>query len=113
MAENEEGKHNQNARKHGLYSRYFTADEVRELLEFAGVTGLEAEIAMIRVAMARMLKDAHLFDSPDGLVFATARGLDALGRALKVQRELEGNGGSLAGALEEALERLGIAGDEP
>lgn len=40
---------NQNARKHGFYARYLTAEERLELAEATLVQGLDEEIALMRV----------------------------------------------------------------
>lgn len=113
MASNDgDGHHNQNATKHGLYQRFVPREDLALVLELGAHGDLELEIGLVRLAMLRLYERRDQLTSPDELVLALARGSDALSRMLRVRRELTAGGGGLAGALEEALERLGIAGDE-
>jgi len=46
---------NQNARKHGFYSKMLTRDEKRELNLALGVDGLDQEIALLRIKFKSLL----------------------------------------------------------
>ena len=48
-------KGNQNARKHGFYSKMLTRDEKRELNLALGVDGLDQEIALLRIKFKSLL----------------------------------------------------------
>ena len=71
---------NQNARKHGLYSRHFTPEQF-EILENANdLKDLAPEIALLRVRLNTLLDDPET--SPD-LILKT---VNALTRLMAVQR---------------------------
>jgi hypothetical protein len=54
---------NQNARKHGLYARYLTAEERMEMAQAVLAEGLDEEIALLRVKIQGVLKwDADNID---------------------------------------------------
>ena len=48
---------NQNARKHGLYSKHLTPEEEKHLEGIDEHTGLEPEIALLRLRLNAMLED--------------------------------------------------------
>jgi hypothetical protein len=48
---------NQNARKHGFYSKVLSSDEKRELKYASGIDGLDEEIAIMRVKFRRLLQE--------------------------------------------------------
>ncbi|MFC1925621.1 hypothetical protein ACFLW2_02870 [Chloroflexota bacterium] len=48
---------NQNARKHGFYSRILTETEKQYMEEAEGVTGLDGEIAMLRIKFLQLLQN--------------------------------------------------------
>jgi hypothetical protein len=47
--------HNQNARKHGLYSKFLSKDQKRRLKLAAGIDGLDQEIAILRLKFMDLL----------------------------------------------------------
>ncbi len=49
---------NQNARKHGFYSKVLTETEKLEMKEAEGIEGLDDELALLRVKLCRLL-DNH------------------------------------------------------
>lgn len=102
---------NRNSYRHGLYARWFTEDERRQLADIAGLRGLTGEISVLRVALARLLTaDGEL--TPAERLAMVARGVDAIGRALRTQRVLSGEQAeAFAGALLQAVTELGV-GDE-
>lgn len=53
-------KGNQNARKHGFYSRTLGLDEAREFWDIANLEGVDAELAVFRVKLSSVLQhDPH------------------------------------------------------
>ena len=48
---------NQNARRHGFYSKVLSSHEKRELEHAAGVDGLDEEIAIMRIKFRWLLKN--------------------------------------------------------
>ncbi len=96
---------NQNARKHGLYSKVLAPDEKRQLKTASGVDGLDQEIAILRLKFRSLL-------AQDGqnlrLINQTAR---TLARLYNIKFSLSRND---AAKLEEAVanvfERYTIAG---
>lgn len=103
---------NQNALKHGFYSRVLQPGELADLVAFADDLTLDDEIAMSRVALRRILPrlDAGELEVGDltdlaGLVFAGSR---TIARLLRDQRALSGESADgLAGALGVALDEIG------
>ena len=71
---------NQNARKHGFYSKHFTPDQVEKLENADDLRDLGPEIALLRVKLNALLDDPDA--SPD-LVLKT---VNALTRLMSVQR---------------------------
>ena len=47
---------NQNARKHGLYSKYLAPKQRQDYDEALGIRGIEAELALFRCKLAEMLE---------------------------------------------------------
>lgn len=94
---------NQNARTHGLYSRYLT-DEERALLsatENEASAGLDEEIAMLRIQISRAL--AAGADPTKSIL--------AVGRLKQIQRQLEGEGATgIVEAVNQILSELGLGG---
>ncbi|MBI2862601.1 MAG: hypothetical protein HYX89_07260 [Chloroflexi bacterium] len=80
----------------GIYADYFTQDELGELAALANSADIGAEIALLRVMIRRAVREGA--DLP-----LIVRGVDALGRALKVQY---GVSGRAAKSLEEAVARV-------
>lgn len=103
---------NRNAYRHGLYARWFSTAEREQLADVAGLQGLTAEISVLRVAIARLLAAGDDDLSAAERLAVVARGVDAIGRALRTQRLLSGeHADGLAAALEQVLAELGV-GDE-
>jgi hypothetical protein len=48
---------NQNARKHGFYSRAITRDDLRRIKQASGIRGSDDEIALNRVIMQNILEN--------------------------------------------------------
>ncbi len=101
---------NKNALKHGLYSRSFRQGELADLKQMR--TGLENEIAMLRVVQNRLLVCAGDFDQhPEQIDLKTAISLlQALGATsmriaslVKAQAMLKVDERDLAGPLSIAL----------
>ncbi|HUZ00001.1 MAG TPA: hypothetical protein VMU89_06600, partial [Thermomicrobiaceae bacterium] len=103
-------KGNRNAVTHGLYARWFTADERQQLEDVAGIPALTGEIAVLRVALARLLA-ANADDAltvADRLA-AVAHAVDSIGRALRTERYLSGEAAAgLAAALLALMTELGL-----
>lgn len=95
--------HNQNARTHGLYSRYLTEAE-RALLNATdneAAAGLDEEIVILRVQIARALAAGA---DPTKTVLAVAR-------LKQIQRQLEGEGATgIVEAVNQILSELGLGG---
>jgi len=84
---------NQNARKHGYYSRVITAEDRRSLKQAATVRGVDQEINLLRVKLRSVLKH-----DPDNVrLFLQA--IVSLARLLRTRKSIGGD----------AEERLGIA----
>ncbi len=49
-------KGNQNARRHGFYSKVRTLEEQRDLVRAAGMHGLDDEISMMRVKIRSLMR---------------------------------------------------------
>ena len=71
---------NQNARKHGFYSRYLSPEQAKQLEEAGGFRDLRPEIALLRVKLNDLLED------PDTSPELTLKTVNALTRLLSVQR---------------------------
>lgn len=103
---------NRNAWRHGLYARWFSAEERAQLAEVAGLEGLTAEVAVLRVALARLLASGDADLTAAERLAVVARGVDALGRALRTQRLLTGGRAEgLAEAFDQVLAELGIGAE--
>jgi hypothetical protein len=84
-----------------FYDRLLTADEMAALARIAADPSLADEIGLLRVLILRKLEEgAELAD--------IAKAVDALGRALKVQKQISVEGQrALQEALAAVLEELG------
>ena len=71
---------NQNARKHGLYSKHLPAQQLEEYSSSLTVRDLAPEIAILRVRLNSLLNDPEA--SPDLI----NRTLSVLGRLMNIQR---------------------------
>jgi hypothetical protein len=79
---------NRNAIRHGLYSRSLSAEERLNLAAAYAIKGVDEEIAVTRLMIARALRQ------PDVPPAAYARLADTLCRQLRLQRQLTSDGGS-------------------
>jgi len=80
----------------GFYTSYFSGEELGELAALANTADIGAEIALLRLMIRRAVKEGA------DLKLIT-RGIDTLGRALKVQYGISGRA---AQSLEEALAKV-------
>lgn len=109
---------NQNARKHGFYSRYYTADELNDLAEEEIDLTLDGEIKVVRVALRRALRvldddesDPVLVAALVPLVFSGSR---TIARLLRDRRQMNGESGEtvmkeMADALDDLAAEWGIS----
>lgn len=115
---------NQNALKHGFYSRLFTGDERHRLEENGDRYQLDAEIDLLRVCIDRLAeqlqftketytimgKDGSETEMPDDYnlkALNTFAGLqNSLATLIRTHYLTKGKGGALEGGILEALEEL-------
>ena len=71
---------NQNARKHGLYSKHLTHEEQKHLEGIDEHTGLEPEIELLRLRLNAMLED------PDVSTETLLRTVHTIARLMAIQR---------------------------
>ena len=98
---------NINALRHGFYSSLFIPLEAKDLEDILS-TGLEDEIAMLRVATRRACKLANDADDIDQMIKALgALGLASIrtSRSLKAQKEL-GDGDQALDAISTAINEV-------
>lgn len=96
---------NHNAFKHGLYSRFLTQQE-QELIEAAGDEGLEQEIRVARINLARAVAS--------GDTDKTNRALAVVKSLIAEHRKATGDqAAGITQAVATILEELGIGGDNP
>lgn len=107
---------NQNRRTHGFYGRYYSADELDALAEYAADDSLDSEIGVVRVALLRSLRvleddgaDPALVAALVPLVYAGGR---TVARLLRDRKLLSGDDqASVMRELADALEELGAEWD--
>lgn len=103
---------NSNARKHGLYGRYFREDDVQALAVVASKSGLDDEIALTRVAIRRLAERIEEVGDADGVIALSSALFAGAGRVaalLKTQRAISGEAADgIAGAIAQALDELSI-----
>jgi hypothetical protein len=98
---------NQNARKHGFYARYITAEERDDLAVISALgLSLEGEIALLRVRLRRSLKEGVELS-------VISRALGRLTQMMKAQKVISGDAASeweeaMADVLSELAEELGL-----
>jgi hypothetical protein len=106
---------NQNARKHGFYSRTLSKEELADLITYAVDPSLNEEIACARVALRRILKvitdqealDLH-HDEHCRYIALALQATRTIARLLRDRRALSGDSAdSIAGAIAQALDELG------
>lgn len=106
---------NENALKHGFYSRTFTSEEMVEIGRMAvAELSLSEEIAMLRVLMRRILTSDPPLRAEDVIeMFGRATG--QLRRLVESKTRMEADGKSedtvgkaMARALDELAEELGV-----
>ena len=71
---------NQNARKHGFYSKHLTPDQMKQLEEADDLRDLGPEIALLRVKLNTLL------DDPDVSLELILRAVNSLARLMSIQR---------------------------
>ena len=103
---------NQNACRHGFYSRVLQAGELAGLVECAANLSLEDEIATARIALRRLMTrlGAGALETKElnALVALVFNGTRTISRLLRDQRSLSGESADgLAGAIGAALDELG------
>ena len=72
---------NQNARKHGAYSRILSPEEQR-LLTVASIPGIDAEIALIRSRIRSLIQEEHCPTAP------LVRMMESLCRTMRLKSNL-------------------------
>lgn len=103
-------KGNQNRRTHGFYGRYYTKEEVEALNEYRSDGTLEDEIALMRVAMRRVIAHMNKIDDDIMMIMMTKllmTGGRTLAKMLRDKQVLDGGDGSVLRELAEALDELG------
>ena len=103
---------NQNARTHGFYSRVIHSHELADLLEEAGATALESEIAIARVALRRLF--GYLASAADLRPLDYARLADVIFHGVRTIARLQRDHQTLVAAANEDLfgEAINFALDE-
>jgi hypothetical protein len=98
---------NTNALKHGFYAKHQRSGEV---LDLAGVEGLQDEIGMYRILLRRLFEYA---DQPEmtlegwmDILESAGLGFTRLSGLIRVQKLLGSGGGDMAEALSEALKEV-------
>ena len=71
---------NQNARKHGFYSKHFTPDQAKQLEDADDLRDLGPEIALLRVKLNTLL------DDPEVSTELLLRAVNSLARLMAIQR---------------------------
>ena len=71
---------NQNARKHGFYSKHFTPDQLKQLEDADDLRDLGPEIALLRVKLNALL------DDPEVSIELLLRAVNSLARLMAIQR---------------------------
>ena len=71
---------NQNARKHGFYSRHFTPDQAKQLEDAGDLRDLGPEIALLRVKLNALL------DDPEVSTELLLRAVNSHARLMAIQR---------------------------
>ena len=71
---------NQNARKHGFYSKHFTPDQAKQLEDADDLRDLGPEIALLRVKLNALL------DDPEVSTELLLRAVNSLARLMAIQR---------------------------
>jgi len=100
---------NQNALKHGFYSKGFQTVEMNDLEMLKEKGGVESEIDMLRVLMRRIMEKAEAVDDLDRLV-KIASTLGAISTRIstltKLQQSLRGGDRNLAEAISQAIDEV-------
>lgn len=100
---------NQNAFKHGFYSRRFSSQDLNDLQENAG-PGLDGEIAMLRVIMRRLFEVAQTeaadLDSWAESLRTLSLAASRLAGLLRTEKMLVGSADEVAAALSEAMAQV-------
>jgi hypothetical protein len=98
---------NQNARKHGFYSRIYTEEDLADIASVAATADLSDEIALLRVFIRRVaVEGVETMQAPE-LLSAISRACGRLTQMLKAQRVISGDAAdSFQQALAEVLDGL-------
>ena len=101
--------------KRGFYSRYYTLEEIADMVDMAIDESLDDELAATRIAVRRVLQQLKKELSPDvyahmaGLIF---RGTNTVARLLKTKRSLSDElEGEFITCIGEALNGIGTEYD--
>jgi hypothetical protein len=90
-------KGNQNARKRNFYCKTLSAQELNDFTEASNLDGIDNEIVAVRVQIK------WLMDNDPGNMKMIWRGMNALGRLLKLKNSMGKNNKN---SMEEAVEKL-------
>ena len=98
---------NQNARKHGFYSRIYTEEDLADIASVAAAADLSDEIALLRVFIRRVaLEGVETMEAPE-LLSAISRACGRLTQMLKARRQISGEAADdFQQALAEVLDGL-------
>lgn len=102
---------NQNALKHGIYGRFYTVEEIADLVASAMDADVTDELAAARVgarrALARLEEELSLKDFVS-VLRAFNESLTVVARLVRTQRAITGESGDgIAGAIAQALDEIG------
>lgn len=97
---------NQNARRHGFYAQFYTAEELEDLATAAVAGDLSDEIGLLRIRIKRALEE-------NVELTVIERALGRLTQMMKAQRVISGDAMSefeqaMADVLSELTEELGL-----
>lgn len=99
---------NRNALKHGFYARAFDAQEAADL-KAADVEGLDAEIALMRVAARRalaMLDEVRSVERRTRLIEVIGEASTRIATLYRTRQFIEGRSGGLDEAFDQALREV-------
>jgi hypothetical protein len=104
MSENKRGAPvgNQNARKHGFYSRVLTDEERKDFERATGVEGIDDEIALMRVKIKSVVAN-----DPDNIALIM-QAIGTLARLLKTKKNIGKDRQSLKEAIGNVLKDIAL-----
>ena len=100
---------NENAKKHGFYSRVMTEDELQLVAAFCTDPTLDDEIALQRIANLRLAGALHVESDSGALTLMYSVLSQGLGRVAKLLRDKRMLSGDAADGI---FEYMGLALDE-